>query len=241
MTPSPPSHGPYASAHARARVVTVFLIVGAVISALIVFAEIAQLAFPEFTNGQEGADNPGGMAALLSYSLLTLLRLGVFFITAIVFLMWLHRCSSNLKVFGYLRPVYSPGWAVGSFFVPFANLVMPYQGVKEVWQKSRPANSESFSFSNSPPGFFPAWWAFWLAANVTTNIHFRMMGNQRARDVAIIVGIVSEVLSIAAAAFAVLVIKDIDRRQTETIQHMRPEEFPVPPPPPVFDRPVPEN
>ena len=37
-----------------------------------------------------------------------------------------------------------------------------------------------------------------------------------------LVGIVSEVLSIAAAGFAIEVIKEIDRRQEETIQHVTP-------------------
>ena len=51
-----------------------------------------------------------------------------------------------------------------------------------------------------------------------------------------IAGIVSEVLSIAAAGFAIEVIKEINRRQEETLQHRTPtNRFPVPPPPPVFD------
>jgi len=51
-----------------------------------------------------------------------------------------------------------------------------------------------------------------------------------------IAGIVSEVLSIAAAGLAIEVIKEINRRQEETLQHLTPtNRFPVPPPPPVFD------
>lgn len=53
-----------------------------------------------------------------------------------------------------------------------------------------------------------------------------------------VVGIVSEVLSIAAAGFAIEVIREIGRRQEETIQHVLPAgPFRVPPPPPVFDSP----
>jgi len=49
------------------------------------------------------------------------------------------------------------------------------------------------------------------------------------------VGILSEVLSIIAAALAIQVVKDIDRRQQESINHVAPDlQAPGPPPPPVF-------
>lgn len=236
MTPSLPSHGPYVSARSRARVTAISLIAGAVISALLIVAEIIQLAFPQFSTGQDPADNPGGMIGLFLYLGLTVLGFVVFVITAIVFLMWLHRVSSNLPAFGYWKSQgYSPAWAVGSFFVPFVNLVVPYQAIKDIWQKSRPASAESFSFVKSPPGFFPAWWGFWLASNFATNAHFRMSGNPDFRDAALIVGIVSEVLSIAAVAFAIQVINEIVKRQEEAIEHVTPnQQFPVPPLPPTF-------
>jgi len=212
------------------------LIIAAVIKSLLILTGIAQLAFPAFTKGQEATDNAGGLAASISYAALTLLSFVVFVITAVVFLMWLHRVCSNLPAFGHWKSGgYSPGWAVGSFFVPLGNLAMPYQAVKEIWQKSRPANSQSFSFSSSPPGFFPAWWGFWLTSNFALNIHFRM-SKAEFRDARIIIGIIASALSITAAAFAIEVIKEIVRRQEETIAHVRPnEQFPVPPPPPIFD------
>jgi len=236
LTPSSASSNGYVSAHPRGRVVIILLAANAVCSALLILAEVAQLGFPEFAEGQAFDDNPGGLAALLLYFAFTILGAVIFIITTVGFLMWLHRSSSNLPAFGYWKSQgYSPAWAVGSFFVPIANLFMPYQALKEIWQNSRPANSQSFSFSTSPPGFFPAWWAFWLASNFATNIHFRISG-EVPHEAKVIVGIVSEVLSIAAAAFAIQVIKEIDERQDETIKHVSPvEERPLPPPPPVFE------
>jgi hypothetical protein len=62
-----------------------------------------------------------------------------------------------------------------------------------------------------------------------------MSGTQELRDAAIIVGIVSEVLSIAAAIFAIQVVREITQRQEETIQQVgAAQQFPAPPPPPVF-------
>ena len=48
------------------------------------------------------------------------------------------------------------------------------------------------------------------------------------------VGILSEVLSIAAAVFAIQVVKEIDRRQEERARNLQ-QVFPAPPPPPVFE------
>jgi heme/copper-type cytochrome/quinol oxidase subunit 2 len=237
MTPSPMLQTSYVSAHPRGRIAIILLVIGAACSALIIVAEIGQILFPEFNQSDGVADNPGGLVALLLYAALTILGFFVFVVTAIFFLMWLHRSSNNLTAFGHWRSQgYSPAWTVGSFFVPIVNLFVPYQATKYVWQKSHPATSEPFSFSNSPPGFFAAWWGFWLASNFATNIHFRMSGGEVPHTATAIVGIVSEVLSIAAAGFAIQVIKEIDRRQEETIQHVIPTgHLPVPPPPPVFD------
>src|SRR4030095_1449106 len=218
MTPAPAPQTSYVSAHSRGRLTIILLVSGAVCSALIIVVEIGQILFPEFDQGQEVVDNPGGYTVLVLYLLLTFLGVAIFIATSIVFLMWLHRSASNLTAFGHWKSQgYSPAWAVGSFFVPIVNLFAPYQAAKYVWQRSRPANSQSFSFATSPPGFFPAWWGFWLASNFATNYHFRMRSRGAPRPIA---GIVSEVLSIAAAALAIEVIKEIDRRQEETIQHL---------------------
>ena len=211
----------------------ILLIVRAISDGLIILTLIGVLAFP-FEQGQTFEDNPSGVAALSLYSMLTILRAILYVGTVIVFLMWLHRSFRNLPAFGHWKSQgYSPAWAVGSFFVPFVNLVVPYQATKELWQKSLPANSESFSLSSSPPGFFPAWWCFWLISNF---LHFRMSRVRTLTDATIILGIISEVLSIAAAAFAIQVVKAIDQRQVETIKHVRPgDQLPGPPPPPVFE------
>src|SRR5262249_16329953 len=146
------------------------LIAGAVCSGLIIIAEVFSLLFPAFREGQELANNPGGFAALMLHALFTLLGFAILVANGVLFLISVHRSSTHLRAFGpWNSPSHSPAWAVGSFFVPFANFYVPYQAIKEIWLKSRPGDSQSFSFETSPPGFFPAWWGFWLASNIATN------------------------------------------------------------------------
>lgn len=230
---APHQYKPFVSAHNRARLVTVLLIVGAVISLLTIPSHVLDLSVQPFGEDQDISDNPAGFLALALTGVLGLITVAVYIATVVVFLMWLYRVSNNVAAFGQPRQT-SAGWAVGSFFVPIANLFIPYQAIKEIWQKSDPTPTDAFSYAMSPPGFFPAWWGFWLASNVTSNIYFRMTMAEAPVEGSAMVGILSEVLSIAAAAFAIQVVKAIDRRQEERARNLQ-QVFPAPPPPPVFE------
>ena len=65
----------------------------------------------------------------------------------------------------------SPGWAVGWYFVPFANLVKPYQGMKEAWMASHFRDN----WHGEPtPALLVWWWGLWLVTNILANISFRI-------------------------------------------------------------------
>lgn len=64
----------------------------------------------------------------------------------------------------------TPGWAVGWYFIPFANLVMPYRSLKETYQAS--FLSEDWQ-STKIPYDFPIWWATWLIGNMLDSLLFR--------------------------------------------------------------------
>ena len=231
--PSAHQYKPFVSGHNRARLVTVLLIVGAVVSLLTIPSHVLDLYVQPFGEDQEISDNFSGFFALALTGVLGLTAIAIYLATVVVFLMWLYRVSNNVAAFGAPRQT-SAGWAVGSFFVPIANLFIPYQAIKEIWNKSEPAADNSFFYTASPPGFFPAWWGFWLASNVSSNIYFRMTMAEAPVEASVMVGILSEVLSMAAAFFAIKVIKEIDRRQEERARNLQ-QVFPAPPPPPVFE------
>ncbi|MSP62794.1 MAG: DUF4328 domain-containing protein [Myxococcales bacterium] len=88
-----------------------------------------------------GATGPGlsaGAPSMLLRGTAALESLAAF-ASFIVFLVWLHRaCAGARSELGAIMP-YSPGWAVGWFFVPFANLVMPYKVMRALKQASDPS------------------------------------------------------------------------------------------------------
>jgi len=53
-------------------------------------------------------------------------------ITGITFLRWIYRSNKNLRSFSGESMTFTPGWSVGWFFIPVANLWKPYQVMKEM-------------------------------------------------------------------------------------------------------------
>ena len=210
-----------------------FLIIGAVATGVTLLTEVVSLAFPPVTEDQELIDNPFGTAILLLIFLLSLLDTIINLTTVVVYLIWLYRAYDNLRVLNpWNRLQHSPGWAVGSFFVPFVNLVVPYQAVKEVWQKSG-SREEALMSAPSPPASFPLWWTFWLIASFANHAALRVSFNEDVPDsTATMISIFAGAVSVIAAVFAYLVVDAIDKRQEETTGRVRLGTFSGPPPPP---------
>ncbi len=125
--------------------------------------------------GEGFENNPVMVVLALLTVLLAIAQVLVYIVTVVVFLMWLYRAHENLASFGIPshQIQYSSAWAVGSFFVPIANLIIPYGAIKELWQKSVPNSASMFS-ALSPPAFFSLWWLFWIVSNIAHQIYFRL-------------------------------------------------------------------
>lgn len=172
-----------------------------------------------------------------SFSTITLLYVGanslqvlLLIATAIAFLMWLYRAYRNLESLRVGKVEFTAGWAVGWFFIPFANLIMPYRAVKELWLKSDPdLRANNFFPTTSSAPVIGWWWGFWIVAGITGNLSGRIYaGADTASQLAAgtWVGVASNLLEIVAAVFAIMVVKGIDARQQSQIHQMKP-----PPPP----------
>ena len=102
-------------------------------------------------------------------SLAALIHLGVFVLAAVTFLMWLYRAVANNHALGAYELRFTPGWAVGWWFVPFANLVRPLQIIAEAWRAADPSASRSTVETRSrlrTPAIVIAWWLLYLIGNV---------------------------------------------------------------------------
>jgi len=182
-------------------------------------------------NDTDISEMPGAglqLAVLLHAGVAAIFNLLVLIATIIVFLIWEHRANSNLRPLGVPRPEFSSRWAVGSWFVPFLNLVVPFQIVRYIWRKSDPdtvkANGGSGPWNYSGAGelTLKAWWGFWIAMGIVSRfsdrISFRI--SLRAKELsehelASWAGIIASTLAVIAALLAISVVRGVTARQEE--------------------------
>jgi hypothetical protein len=108
----------------------------------------------------------------LREGLIGIVGVAIYLATAIPFLKLLGRLNHNAWWFGAEEMKFTPGWTVGWFFVPFANLIRPVQAVQEIAKISQPGDSDWTRRSNS--GLVGLWWGFWLLSNILGQISMRM-------------------------------------------------------------------
>lgn len=83
----------------------------------------------------------------------------IFIVTVVAFSKWVYRANLNSRGFGAADMKFTPGWSVGYYFIPFLNLVRPYQSMKEIWKVSLdPSDWQSKSATST----IRAWWGLWL-------------------------------------------------------------------------------
>lgn len=74
--------------------------------------------------------------ALALQGIVTAVGMLVFLPCAVLFLMWFHKALSNLRLAALSGLIARPGWSIGSFFVPGANLFVPFGAMRELWNRS---------------------------------------------------------------------------------------------------------
>ena len=96
--------------------------------------------------------------ALLSASLVILTLL----------IIWMWRVAKNAERLGRTDPRWAPGWTIGGWFVPVANLAIPASVMIDLWKSSDPAVQPADpAWRKSPRSpFIIAWWVAWLAASL---------------------------------------------------------------------------
>ena len=87
----------------------------------------------------------------------------IYLVTAVFFLRWTYVSNKTVRELGANGLRHSPAMAVGSFFIPFANLVWPYEAMSDLWRASAGAPAWQ---QNKRSVALPFWWCFWLLNGV---------------------------------------------------------------------------
>lgn len=84
--------------------------------------------------------------------------------TAVVVSRWIYRANSNARALGAREMAFTPGGAVGWYFVPIANLWKPYQAMREIWK----ASAGPLGWQRRPvSALLPCWWLLALVGPLT--------------------------------------------------------------------------
>src|SRR5690348_1668526 len=141
--------------------------------------------------------------------LLAMLRLLALLVTSITFLMWVHRANKNCNGFVNNRLEFSPGWAVGYYFVPVINLYMPYKAMKEIGRVSTDPVHWRYQSGSL---LLVLWWMLWIVSNITgyavgqLSLHaITLAGLRASTEVSILFDIINIPLYIVAIAVVVAI------------------------------------
>jgi hypothetical protein len=154
-----------------------------------------------------------GLVALVSVAIATLL------------IIWMWRVAKNSQLLGRTNPRFTPGWTIGAWFIPVANLVIPALIMQDLWRGTDPDSPRGDPGWRTRPGsaLVGWWWAFYVASVVRffvmwdDNNAFTDSDLRSLRD-ADLVRAVATGAAVGAAIFLMLVVRRITQRQQELLR-----------------------
>jgi hypothetical protein len=162
--------------------------------------------------------------------------LALFVVTGIAWLVWQHRSQTNLRTAGVGPLHFTPGWAVGWWFIPIASLWKPFQATRELYTAS--AGGERW-WETPTPALLGWWWAGWIAFNVMDGLASAFFSGDDVSVGSFMTGdrfsIAGDLLSTATAMLAIIVVREVIRRQA-TLRPVPILASDVPPRPDLWDR-----
>lgn len=174
----------------------------------------------------------------LRVQILAIASLVIRVVAIVIFIMWFRRAYYNLHKAGLDYLSFSEGWAAGSWFVPFLNLVRPFQIMREIWEempmvirKVKP----DYPLNNS--AVIAIWWLTFLLGSTAASIAQRIFNRADSVDmllnanIAMIVSIGLSIVAILSLQFIFHKAADIERAfqmaQEELQSLAREEEVPA--------------
>jgi hypothetical protein len=157
-------------------------------------------------------------------AVISILYLLAYILTAVLFLRWTYLAKKNAMVFGasFLEFDFSPGWSVGYYFVPLANLVAPYKALRETFQASHPEfrpDTQRLEWSPAPK-LLPYWWALWIGNGILGQVIFQYSLHTRTLDDALNMSwatLASAILHLPLILVVWLLISTLQRWQTARV------------------------
>ncbi|MGW1404883.1 DUF4328 domain-containing protein [Streptomyces sp. NPDC002403] len=146
-------------------------------------------------------------------SLQTLVGLAI----VVVFIIWFRRVRLNAEVFDPGVQPMRPGWAVGAWFIPIANWVLPRRIASGIWTASARTGTDG-SRRTVPATVMNLWWGAWVCSQIiaqyTARRYWAAEQPQEILDTTFLL-VATDAVDIAAAVLAILFVRGLTRMQGE--------------------------
>jgi hypothetical protein len=147
---------------------------------------------------------------------------------AVLFIIWLFRAAKNNEALGREGARFGPGWSIGSWFIPLANLVIPVLLVQDLWRGSNAGVARGGRGWRNASGSALVWW--WWAAWILSIVRFTYSGSGLQSSGSLddietsnTVALVGVVFLAVAAVLALAVVRALARRQLDALRAQRAE------------------
>jgi hypothetical protein len=217
---------PYASSQTRRTAALVTLgVVGAsqIVSLVTMFG---RLVLVQWVSGGRTASEDLARLSDSAVACSAILQLLVQIPCVIAFTMWFHRVYRNLPVLGATELELTPAKAVGSFFIPFANLFVPYGAMREIWRHSQMPTAAPMAEPADTPRPIRLWWLSFIAGNILGNISAvlpKFIQGLSGLRWSTIVMLASDALAALAAVAAMRLVKRLSAQQDALHVHVERE------------------
>lgn len=190
---------------------TILLVSIALVSLLAILAHAGRIGYIDEVNesgsiDSDRADSADGFVVVSSLMLWFLVGAAI----AAVFIVWQYRHAKNARILGSGGGLAAPGWAIGGWFIPIANLFLPQ---RNLYTTARYSTAE-----RRAPGIVVVWAVVFGLAYV-----LRLIASppQDATDadyldllrVSDSLALAAHILYIAAAVLAIVMVRRLSARQ----------------------------
>jgi Domain of unknown function (DUF4328) len=173
--------------------------------------EFVQVQVGQLTPDQVATNDP-------IQGIIGLLQSGLGIVTGITFLKWIYRAYKNIQGFGAEGLRFSPGWAVGYYFIPILSLIRPVQVMSEIWRASDdPRNWPRRQGS----WLIVSWWTLFLIYTGVTQVSLEIAIQASTNDqwtLAAVLAIAGDLFSIPLSIAALRLVTEVYRRQKALVE-----------------------
>jgi hypothetical protein len=173
--------------------------------------EFVQVQVGQLTPDQVATNDP-------IQGILGLLQSGLGIVTGITFLKWIYRAYKNIQGFGAEGLRFSPGWAVGYYFIPILSLIRPVQVMSEIWR----ASDDPRNWPRRPGSWvIVSWWTLFLIYTGVTQVSLEIAIQASTNDqwtLAAVLAIAGDLFSIPLSIAALRLVTEVYRRQKALVE-----------------------